>query len=481
MKRTLIILAGLLTAALGASAQNAFRGGYFMDGYLYAHKMNPALCPGQSYFGIGVGNIDVQTQSNLGISTLFTPDGHGGLDSFLSENVSAQDFLGKLKKYNTENLNTEVDIFNLGFWNDKGQFRNLSISMNVIESGSMPYDVFRFLKTGTADGSTYSLAGLGLRARVYGQVAYGISFPVGETMRIGGKVKGLVGLAYADMRYDRFDVTLNSEQWRVATDGRLLTSNLPVSHSSQPVRVSEIFEFDELSWRSLRPSGFGGAIDLGSTWDILPWLQLSASVTDLGFLGWKMDKAVTDGSWEYTGFDQIHFEENDDFDAQVSAKMSQLNELTRFRYGSGGGTTLDFLPATFFVGATAHPSNWFSAGLLGTFRSERAYSWAELRAALNLEPSDCFGISVSGAYGSFGPKLCSALNLRIPNFLALFIGAEMSSPYFVSTEPRAKHTIKDYANGDVVAIPRDNLNLNLTFGLNWAFRQPKPKGGEEME
>ena len=137
MKRTLIILAGLLTAALGASAQNAFRGGYFMDGYLNAHKMNPALCPNQSYFGIGVGNIDAQTQSNLGISTLFTPDGRGGLDSFLSENVSAQEFLGKLKKYNTENINAEVDIFNLGFWNSKDQFHNLSISVNVIESGSV--------------------------------------------------------------------------------------------------------------------------------------------------------------------------------------------------------------------------------------------------------------------------------------------------------------------------------------------------------
>jgi hypothetical protein len=480
MKRTFLILAGLLTAVLGASAQNAFRGGYFMDGYLNAHKMNPALCPNQSYFGIGVGNIDAQTQSNLGISTLFTPDGRGGLDSFLSENVSAQEFLGKLKKYNTENINAEVDIFNLGFWNSKDQFHNLSISVNVIESGAVPYDVFRFLKTGTADGSTYSLAGLGLRARAYGQIAYGISFPVGETIRIGGKVKGLVGLAYADMRFDRFDVTLNSDRWSVASEGRLLTSNLPVSHSSQPVSVGEIFEFDELNWRSLRPSGFGAAIDLGSTWDILPWLQLSASVTDLGFLGWKMDKAVTDGSWEYTGLDEIHFGENDDFDTQMSNKMRQLKELTRFRYGSSG-SALDFLPATFYVGAKAHPNDWFSAGLLGTFRSERAYSWAELRAALNLEPADWFGISFSGAYGSFGPKLCSALNLRIPNFLAFFFGAEMSSPYFVSTEPRANHTIRDYINGDVVALPRDNCNINLVFGLNWAFRRPKPKGGEVSE
>ena len=480
MKRYLILIAGLLTAALSTQAQNAFRGGYFMDGYLYANKMNPALCPDQSYFGIGVANIDVQTQSNLGISTLFTPNGHGGLDSFLSESVSAQDFLGKLRKFNTENLNAEVDLFNLGVWNEKDRFKTFSISLHVIESGALPYDVFRFLKTGTADGSTYSLAGLGLRARAYGQIAYGISYPVGETLRIGGKLKALVGLAYADMRYDRFDVTLNSEKWNVSTDGRLQSSNLPVSQSSQPVSIGEIFEFDDLDLRSMRPSGYGAALDLGTTWDILPWLQLSASLTDLGFLAWKMDKAVTQGSWEYTGLDEIHFGENDDFDAQMSAKMGQLNDLTRFRYGSGG-STLDFLPATLYLGAKAHPSDWFSAGLLATARCEGPYSWAEMRGAVNLEPGSCFGISASAAYGSFGPKLSTALNLRIPDFLALFIGAEMSSPYFVSTEPRASHTIKDYINGDVVAFPRDNLNVNLVVGLNWAIRRPKPKAEEVSE
>ena len=104
-----------------------------------------------------------------------------------------------------------------------------------------------------------------------------------------------------------------------------------------------------------------------------------------------------------------------------------------------------------------------------------------MRGAVNLEPGSCFGISASAAYGSFGPKLSTALNLRIPDFLALFIGAEMASPYFVSTEPRASHTIKDYINGDVVAFPRDNLNLNLVVGLNWAFRRPKPKAAEVLE
>ena len=45
----------------------------------------------------------------------------------------------------------------------------------------------------------------------------------------------------------------------------------------------------------------------------------------------------------------------------------------------------------------------------------------------------------------------------------------MSSPYFVSSEPRAKHTIRDYVEGNVFALPRDNYNLNLMIGLNLVF------------
>lgn len=468
MKKTLTLLL-LCLASLNVLAQNSFRGAYFMDTYLYAHTMNPALCANRSYASLGLGHIDVQTQSNLGLSTFFYPTSNG-LVSFFNEGVSSQTFLSKIHKHNLENLNLQLDLLNFGFWTANDQFHSFSLNIRGIESAASPYDVFRFLKDGSTDGTDYDLAGFGSRSRVYAETSYGISFPVTDRLRIGAKVKALVGMAYYDVGFDRFDVTLSGERWSVASDGRMVTSNIPVSQSSQPMPIGEILDLDNIDWTNLRPSGFGAAVDLGATWDATPWLQLSASVTDLGFLHWNLSGRLTaQGSWEYTGFDHISFEGNDDLQDQLDAKMEGLKQLMQFRQG-GSGSPMDFLPATFYLGAKVHPTDGFSVGVLGTARSEGKYSWAEIRGALNLEPCHWLGLSGSAAYGSFGPKLASLLNLRLGPF-AFYLGGEMSSPYFASSEPRAKHTIQDYINGDVVAIPRDNLNLNLMLGLNLVFGQ----------
>ena len=464
--KKLLICACLFLPFAAALAQDSFRGAYFMDTYLYGHTMNPALTANRSYASVGLGDINIQAQSNLSASAFIYPTS-GGAVTFLSDAVSSKDFLSKIHRHNTEQVDMRIDLLNFGFWTASRQFHTFSLNLRVAEGSSLPYDVFRFLKDGSSDGNYYDLSGAGLRVRGYAEAAYGISFPVTDAFRIGGKVKALVGLVYGDARFDRFDVTLSGEKWSVASDGCLLSSNLPVTQSNQAVRPQDIRDLDDFDPTELRPSGFGAGIDLGATWDVLPWLQLSASVTDLGFLRWKMDKSLAQGSWEYTGFENISFEGDNNFEQQMDAKMEQLQKLTEFRR-SGSMSTTNMLPATFYLGAKAKPVDWFSAGLLGTMRMEGAYSWQELRGAVNLEPCHWFGWGGSIAYGTFGPKFSSLFNLRLGPF-ALTLGGEITSPYFVSSEPRAKHSLRDYFEGNVYAIPRDNLNANLMIGLNIVF------------
>ena len=472
MKKTVLILSGLILAALTCGAQDAFRGAYFMDTYLYGHTMNPALTANRSYASLAIGNIDIQTQSNLSASTFVFPTS-SGIVPFLSDAVTSEQFLSKIHRHNSEQVDMRLDLLNFGFWTRSGQFHTFSMNLRVAESAAIPYDVFRFLKDGSTDGNNYDLSGLGLRARADAETAYGISFPVTDGIRIGGKVKALVGLAYADARFNRFDVTLSGERWSVATEGSALSSNMPVTQTNQPFRPDEFLDLDNFEFSTLRPSGFGAAIDLGATWDVLPWLQLSASVTDLGFIHWKMDRSTTQGSWEYTGFDNIPFEGEGDLQDQLDAKLDQLQNLLEFRR-TGSSSSMDFLPATIYLGAKAKPNEWFSAGLLGTIRSQGPYSWAEMRGAVNLEPCHWFGWAGSIAYGSFGPKFASMMNLRLGPF-GLSLGGEITSPYFISSEPRSKHSLQDYYMGNVFAIPRDNLNVNLMIGLNLVFGKTPAK------
>lgn len=471
MKKNCLLLFFWALPLLPVCAQDAFRGAYFMDTYLYGHTMNPALCANRSYASLATGLIDLGVQSNMGFSTFFYPTRQGEMVSFLSDQVPSETFLKKLNKNNTEGASVRMDLLNFGFWTSRNQFHSFSFSIHVLEDSAVPAEIFRFLKDGTSDGTDYSFAGLGMRARAYGQLAYGISFPVTDRIRIGGKVKGLIGLAYADASFSRFDVTLSGQRWSVATQGQLYASNLPATRKTGPVSVSEVMDLDGFNYEELRPSGYGAAVDVGITWDLMPWLQLSASVTDLGLIHWNMDRLHTQGSWEYTGFENISFTEDNNLQAQLDAKMKELDNLFLFT-ADGKTSRVDLLPATFYAGAKFRPASWFSAGLLGTYRSQGKYSWAEMRTALNLEPCHWFGLSGSAAYGTLGPRFSSAMSLRLA-VLSLFLGTELSSPYMISTDPRASHTLRDYFSGDVVAMPRDQLNVNVFFGLNLVFgRKP---------
>jgi len=467
MKRIISILFLLLPVCM-ASAQDGYRTAYFMDTYLYAHTMNPAFCPDRNYLGIATGRIGVQTQTNLGASTFFFPDGKGGMDGFYSDRVPAGDFLGKLRERNPENLDVNVDLINFGFRARNGWYHTFSTSLRVRENGTIPYDLFRFLKEGSTNGTDYDLSGLNVKARAYGQVAYGISLPLNDRLRVGGKVKALVGLASADMQFDRFDVNLAADRWTVTTDGRLTASNLPAAETGGSVPANEIFDFDNFDIKDLRPSGFGAAVDLGASWKVLPWLNLSASLLDLGLMHWKNDtRMTTGGEWIYTGFEEIDPTGENDFEQQIGEKLDALNALVEFT-PDAGKSPLKVLPATLHFGAEANPTYWFSAGILATLRMEGIHSWKEIRGVLNVEPTHFFGFALSGAYGTFGPKLGSALNLRLP-LLAIFIGTELSSPYFISSAPEGTLPLSRVLSGEESLFPRDNLNLGLTVGLNMVF------------
>ena len=469
MKKLSAIIICLALATAGVQAQNTFQGGYFMDGYLYAHKMNPALTANRGYLGIGVGRVGVQTMSNVGYSTLYYPVGNGKVESFLSDHVSSQEVLRKLNNDNVALADVQLDVFNLGFWTKDDRFHSISISAHISEGLAAPKEIFRFLKDGAVDGSDFSFSSLGSKTRAYVEASYGLSVPITESLRVGGKFKALVGMTYAKTNFNRFDVSLRGDRWQVSTDGTLALCNFPQEGSGQDIRISDavLIDPDGIASDNLKPSGFGAAIDLGAAWDILPWLQLSASVTDLGFIRWgKGETMAANGNWTYEGFDNISMNGENDFGSQFEQKISELDNLLEFRK-TGARALNDILPATFYAGAKFSPLSWLSAGVLGTVRSDGPFSWGELRGAVNLEPTHWVGLSASAATGTLGPKYSAMLNLRLLVF-SLFVGAELSSLYLVSSEPGRRISFKDLDNSPVM-LPRDNMNLDLTVGFNIVF------------
>ena len=91
MKRIFCIVLAALALGLSATAQHNFRTGYFLDGYAYKHKLNPAFGNDRGYFAIPVaGFATVGVETNLSLSTLLYPTEDGNFTTFLSQDVSAE-------------------------------------------------------------------------------------------------------------------------------------------------------------------------------------------------------------------------------------------------------------------------------------------------------------------------------------------------------------------------------------------------------
>lgn len=120
MKRTAyyILAAALILFGAGVAnaQQNNLRTAYFLDGYTYNFKLNPALAPERGFFSIpAIGNLGVGVESNLALSTLLYPTADGQMMTFLDDRVSAEEFSKKIRKRNNINANANIDILSLGF------------------------------------------------------------------------------------------------------------------------------------------------------------------------------------------------------------------------------------------------------------------------------------------------------------------------------------------------------------------------------
>ena len=91
--------------------QQNLRTAYFLDGYTYRYKMNPAMTPERSFFAMpAIGNLGVGVESNLALSTFLYPTSDGNLTTFLNNSISDKTFLDRLNKSNKLNVSINESI-----------------------------------------------------------------------------------------------------------------------------------------------------------------------------------------------------------------------------------------------------------------------------------------------------------------------------------------------------------------------------------
>lgn len=458
------IVITLTGAAAAYGQQNNLRSAYFLDGYTYNYKLNPALAPERGFVAIPVlGNLGIGAESNLALSTILYPTSDGKLMTFLDDRVSAETFGKSIRKRNNLNVNTNLSLLSFGFRTGRA-YHTVDLSVKANAGVNIPGGLFSFLKTGTESGATsWDISNIGARSSAYAELAYGYSRSLGESMRVGGRLKLLMGYARADIAIDRLSLTMSESQWAVQSHGQAMVSG-PFTFGTYS--GTDQIDFEQISVPEdlegfLAPfttdRSMGAALDLGVSIDFLEYFTVSASILDLGYIKWNnaMEAVTPESSWSYVGMGDMDINEDSTIGDQFEEMGDELAGMIELNKVSEGGIKSAGLGATIHAGIEARMPFYdrLAFGLLASHRFNGAYSWTEARVSANLALLKFFSLAASYAYSDYGSSLGGVVNIHLPG-LNLYAGLDSFSP-MLNVTPQY--------------IPIGKINTNLVFGLNISF------------
>lgn len=459
-------LAAMLS--LTAAAQTELTTSYFLESSTSRHDINPALLD-KPFVSMPIlfGDFNIGTTSNLGLKTFvykMQPDwqgyGAGGnnLTTFMHPNVDANEFLGKLKTNNRLSVNLKYQLFGFGF-KGFGGINSVELNVRSNTNASLPKSLFAFMKT-TGDQQEYDISNIGLRTENYAELGLGHSHKINDKLTVGGKVKLLFGLAYADIASkDNIHFQLSEDKWAASGHiegvAALMGTKVKTTNKVDPeTGRPRVDEFDDFKGGL---GGFGLAFDLGATYKVMDDLTVSAALTDLGFINWKdAQHASSANTWEFEGFGKNGREDilvnNDqrDLGDQFEDLGDELGDAFAVYY-DGSKSTSRALAATLSLGAdyTLPVYRKLHFGFLYQSRMAGRHSYHQGRFSANVAPVKWFDAAVSLAFTSTGVQGGLAASLHAKHF-NLTIGTD-----------------RFFGKLSKQGIPLNRANSNVAIGMSF--------------
>lgn len=462
MKRVIFSVTILIASMINIYSQENVRSLYFLNEWSQRNTLNASFAPETGYFSLPVlGGVELSINSNVGMSTFLYPpvDNSSKYTTFMHKDVAANLFLGKLDPFSYVDQRLNLNLLSFGFYGSKNGFWSFGLSLKEKMNVHLPKDLFRLMKSGMS-GSTnsFDLKDLWVEQNNYAQAALGYSREINSKLRVGLTAKLLVGISSEKINYDKFNVTLNNDEYSVSATGQSqIISNLVTFPKD-----GEYYDFTQptINTSALKPAGYGFAADLGVSYKPISRLTLAAGINDLGFLKWKansvqMGNAATD--FAFTGFKEVN---SDSISDQVEQLQEDASKLIKFKETTSIDDLIDYIPYNVNVSAEYsifnNEKHDILIGLLYRNSKYASETRNDLVAALTLKPLSWFTLSGTAEitnknFNKFGV----GLNLS-PSWINLFIAAD----YLV---PKVN---KQY-------IPIDDVNFNIAFGGSIALGKGK--------
>ncbi|MDE6336771.1 MAG: hypothetical protein K2L34_09385, partial [Muribaculaceae bacterium] len=204
--KKLLLSAGILSCAFGASAQMTYSG-YFLDNYAYRFQMNPAFGNDKGFVSFpALGDINIGMHGTLNVSDVVYPL-NGKTVLFTNPGISEKEVMSKIKDRNRIGSNVKLDILSVGF-KAFGGYNAVSLSTVANLEASVPKSFFKLAKEGVTN-STYDIKDMFGYADAYAQIALNHSRDIKPVpgLRVGASLKVLVGLGNVDFKFN--DAYLN--------------------------------------------------------------------------------------------------------------------------------------------------------------------------------------------------------------------------------------------------------------------------------
>lgn len=297
----------------------------------------------------------------------------------------------------------------------------------------MPYELFEFAKN--TGNHSYDIGDINAHAQSFAEIAFGHSRQINDKLRLGAKLKVLVGLGRANVKMRNMKADLTAEdKWTITGEATTDVSMKGFSYVSEEkeynIEGSGTYErVNDVDLDGVGVGGFGMAIDLGGVYEINEDWTVSASVLDLGFISWTNDMLAENRSksFVFNGFHDVSVtsDRGEEIDTKVDRYGDQLADFANLTdMGDKGGRSTG-IGATINVGAeyTLPVYRKVSFGALCTSRINGAYSWTEGRLSANYAPLNWLDGGVSFAVNSFTTSMGWVLNLH-PKGYNFFIGMD---------------------------------------------------------
>lgn len=455
MKKGLyILLAALMMLPTMVSAQQNLRSGYFLDGYIYKYKMNPAMAPERGFIAMPVlANLSLGVDSDFGLGTVLYPT-ENGLATFLNPKVSSETFLNNISENNKLNMNLDMTLLAAGFRTGKS-YHTLDLSMRTDVGMNIPGSLFKFMKLGNSLGNTWDVSSLSARGNGRMELAYGYSRSfLNDDLRIGARAKFLWGVFRLDAVVDKMSLEMSADKWSIESHGNLMMT-APVSFMLKEGNKIDFLSLDTSNlMQNLSTPNIGFAFDFGATYDFLDYFTASFSVLDLGMITWKntMHASTPNTSWEFGGFENIYMDSVLD---EVTGLVEDVVGLFEFEQEEITLKESGKIAATLHAGIEARMPFYerLSFGALYTQRLEKGYSWAEGRFAASVAPVNWFSATTNYAISNVGHSWGGALNIHARGF-GFFVGFDSFVP-LLNVSPQF--------------IPVNPFTTNLSMGINFTF------------